>query len=171
MNDKKPKPNLPVLKSYPDDVELILKFFAISDTFDDALECQAFKRRLDAIPNATQGVKMMNGRTLQMLYDLVATLPDDKKRSILRMSKHMKYKVYHATPASELGSGETVINTDDLNTLCKFAKQNCDVCFNGNCNNCELGKIFDSVFTYSRDKDESWATWEGWVKKDERKNR
>ena len=36
--EKNPKSNLPVLKSYPEEIDMILKFFAISDTIDDALK-------------------------------------------------------------------------------------------------------------------------------------
>ena len=39
--EKNPKSNLPVLKSYPEEIDMILKFFAISDTIDDALTLYA----------------------------------------------------------------------------------------------------------------------------------
>lgn len=163
--NKTPKPNLPVVKCYPPEVDMILKFFAISDTVDDALEMPEFKRRLDAIPQATSGLKMISGRMLQLVYDLVATLPEAKKKSILRMAPHMKFKVYHAAPASEVGEGTTVVETEDLDTLARYAKMNCDMCFDGNCNNCKLGKVFDKVMTYDRDYHEKWSTWSGWSKK------
>lgn len=161
--DKNPKPNLPVLKSYPEEIDMILKFFAISDTIDDALNERSFRRRLDAIPNATSGLKMTSGRMLQLLYDLVATLPEAKRNSILRMSPHMKYKVYLNPPVSKVGDEKTVMANEDLGLLCSYAHRNCDICFERNCNNCKLGKVFDHILAYDRDKDESWATWEGWV--------
>ena len=162
--NKTPKPNLPQLKCYPDEIDMILKFYAVSDTIDDALALPEFKRRLAAIPHAEAGLKMVNGRMLQLLFDLVATLPEAKRMSILRMSQHMKYKVYHATPASAVGEGEAVIEIEDLNTLCKQARMNCDVCFERTCNNCPLGKVFDKVMPYDREYHESWSTWEGWSK-------
>ena len=161
--EKNPKPNLPVLKSYPEEIDMILKFFAISDTIDDALNERSFRRRLDAIPNATSGLKMTSGRMLQLLYDLVATLPEAKRKSILRMAPYMKFKVYHAAPASACGDGTTILDVEDLDILCHYAKMNCDMCFDGNCNQCKLGKVFDKVMMYDREKNESWSTWEGWV--------
>ena len=163
MNYKKvPKENLPELRCRPEEVDLILKVFAMSDTCDEMVLSQAFKKRLDAIPHATTGMKMMAGRMLQLSYDLVATLPEAKRRSILRMAPHMKFKVYHAAPASAVGEDEVVMDYTDVTTLCKYAHQNCDICFEKSCNNCPLGKVFDQCLTYDRDKNESWATWEGW---------
>ena len=162
---KTPKPNLPVVKCYPPEVDMILKFFAISDTVDDALEMPEFKRRLAVIPHAETGLKMTSGRMLQLVYDLVATLPEAKRNSILRMAPYMKFKVYHAAPASEVGEGNTIIDTEDLDTLARFAKMNCDMCFDGNCNKCKLGKIFDKVMTYDREYHEKWSTWPGWSRK------
>ena len=165
MNAKKsPKPNLPQLKCYPPEIDMIFKLFAVSDTLDDALELPEFKKRLAVIPHAEAGLKMMNGRILQLLYDLVATLPEPKKKTILRMSTNMKYKVYHGTPASVIDEGEATIEMEDLNTLCKQARMNCDVCFERTCNNCPLGKVFDKVLPYDRERHESWSTWEGWGK-------
>lgn len=157
--NKRPKLNLPELKCYPEEVDLILKVFAMSDTIDEMLVTPSFKKRLDAIPHATTGMKMMNGRMLQLAYDLVATLRDSKKASILRMSPYMKFKVYHAAPASALGENECIVGYDDLNLLCKYASRNCDICFDGNCNSCELGKLFDRVMIYDRERDESWSTY------------
>lgn len=157
--NKVPKPNLPELRCYPEEIDLILKVFAMSDTIDEMLVTPSFKRRLDAIPHATTGMKMMGGRMLQLAFDLVATLPDAKKRSISRMAPHMKFKVYHAAPASSLGEDECVIRHEDASLLCKYASHNCDICFDGNCNNCELGKLFDEVMTYDRERNESWATY------------
>ena len=162
--DKTPKPNLPQLKCYPDEIDMILKFYAVSDTIDDALTLKEFKRRLDVIPHAEAGLKMMNGRMLQLLYDLMATLPEAKRKSILRMSTHMKYKVYHAAPASEVGDGEAIIEIEDLNTLCKQARMNCDICFERSCNSCPLAKVFDKVLPYDRERYERWCDWEGWSK-------
>ena len=139
--EKNPKSNLPVLKSYPEEIDMILKFFAISDTIDDALNERSFRRRLDAIPNATSGLKMTSGR----------------------MSPHMKYRVYLNPPVSKVGDEKTVMANEDLGLLCSYAHRNCDICFERNCNNCKLGKVFDHILAYDRDKDESWATWEGWV--------
>lgn len=162
--EKTPKPNLPVIKAYPDDFEMILKCFAISDTIDDALANENFKRRLDAIPHATSGMRMMQGRMLQMVHDLTATLPFIKRRSLLRMHGGMKYRVYCRMPVGKLESGDAVLSNDELGALCKFAKAgNCDVCFEQNCNRCKLGKLFDSILPYDRDKDETWSNWIGWV--------
>lgn len=162
-DDKMPKPNLPELKAYPDDYEMILKMFAISDTFDDALIMPNFKRRLDAIPHATSGMRMMQGRMLQMVNDLVATLPAKKRLSLLRMSDGMKYRVYCRMPAAKVESSDTVLSNDELGTLLKFAKAgNCDICFDHNCSRCALGKVFDSVLTHDRNDDETWANWSGW---------
>lgn len=163
--DKSPKPNLPVIKCYPSEIDMILKFFAISDTIDDALKMPEFTRRLAAIPHAELGLKMTGGRMLQLVYDLSATLPEPKRKSIIRMSRFMKYKVYHAAPASDCEKGTTIIEMGDLDTLCRFAKLNCDMCFNKSCNQCPLGKVFDKIMPYDRDKHESWSTWEGWGQK------
>lgn len=164
MNKKKnPKPNLTVLKTYPEEIDMILKFFAISDTIDDALSEPSFRRRLDAIPNATSGLKMTSGRILQLLYDLSATLPETKRNSIIRMSPHMKYKVYLNPPVSKVGNDKTVIAKDDLGLLCQYAHMNCDFCLEPHCNNCKLAKVFDHIIAYDRDKDESWSTWSGWA--------
>ena len=161
--EKYPKPNLPVLKCRDDDFEFILKFFALSDTLDDAIACEHFKKRLEAIPHALSGVKMMQGRMLQMVNDLVATMPANKRKSLLRMSSGMKYRVYCRMPASKVESSDTVLSNVELGTLCKFAKQgHCDICLERNCNKCKLGKVFDSVMMYDRDKHESWANWSGW---------
>lgn len=162
--NKTPKPNLPEIKCYPPEIDMILKFFAISDTIDDAIHMPEFSKRLDAIPHAKSGLKMMSGRMLQLVYDLVATLSEPKRKSILRMAPHMKFKVYHAAPASACGDGTTILDVEDLSVLCHYAKMNCDMCFDGNCNQCKLGKVFDKVMMYDREKNESWSTWEGWGK-------
>lgn len=157
--NKQPKPNLPELKCYPEEVDLILKVFAMSDTCDEMLATPSFKRRLEAIPHAATGMKMMSGRMLQLAYDLVATLRGPKRVSILRMSPYMKFKVYHAAPASSMGEDECIVGYEDLMSLCQYASRNCDICFDGNCNNCELGRLLDRVMTHDRERDESWSTY------------
>ena len=66
--NKQPKPNLPVIKTHNDEIELILKLFAVSDTLDDALENESFVKRLEAIPNAYSGVKMVQMLNLSLTF-------------------------------------------------------------------------------------------------------
>ena len=162
MNEKKPKPNLPVIKCDSGDIDYILKLCAATTVLDQVLTDPDFKRRLDAIPHASTGVKMMYGRMFQLVMDLVGTIPEPKRDTVIRLGNNMKFRVYHGRPASVDPKRETLLLTDDLNCLCNYAKMNCDMCFDGNCNSCKLGKTFDRVMPYSRDRHERWSTWEGW---------
>jgi hypothetical protein len=159
-----PKPNLPVLKCRDEDFEYILKFFAVSDTLDEALESPNFVKRLEAIPHAMTGVRMMSGRMLQMVTDLTATMPENKRRSLFRMKSGMRYRVYCRIPAHKVECSDTVLSNEELGVILKYANiGNCDICFEQNCNRCKLGKVFDNIMMYDREKHETWATWEGWA--------
>ena len=52
---------------------------------------------------------------------------------------------------------ETLILTDELNVLCKYAHEHCQFCDRTNCSQCDLGKTFDSILTDDRDGG-CWST-------------
>lgn len=153
MNGTTSKP-IPRMKTGRDGFNMIFRVYAAAHAL--AVCEKTEERRFRAIPNGWRDLRMCR-TTLDRLADsLVMTVPPEKLPGMLRMTKHMKYKVVCGPEISQMGADECVIREVDLNALCRAAHEKCEMCIEGNCNTCPLGKTFDAVMMYDRDGG-SWS--------------
>ena len=157
--ERTPKPGLPVMQSRSVEIDIIVKLFAAYGVISQL--SVDMRKRLELIPHALSGVRMMEGRLEQLLYDLCATLPESKRNKVFSMGDYVQYKpVYNIRAAKD--DNEIIMTAEDADILNKYASEWCKMCIDGNCNTCELGKVFDRTLTYNRKRDESWSNWNGW---------
>lgn len=122
------------------------------------------EKRVRLIPNGWRDLKCIISMYNRLMDNLVATIPPEKLGSMTRMLPRMKFKVYCGTPASELGDDECIITLKEADVLCRYAHEQCKLCFEDNCSKCPLGKVLDSVMTYDRDG-RSWSSVDLYVLK------
>lgn len=148
------KRNTPVIRANKEEIGIVFGMLAACQEFDKA-EKMMYKR-VKAIPNGWRDLRMVKSVVNRLVDDLLLTFPPEKLLSMQRMLPHMRYKTIFGAQASQLGKDECVISTDKLHILAKAAHDRCQICFDGDCNRCELGKVFDGIFCKDRE-DGRWS--------------
>ena len=110
-----------------------------------------------AIPNGWRDLRLCRTLLDKLVVNLVGTLQPEKLKAMKRMLPRMKFKVICGTHATKTQDDETILASEDLDALVRFAHEaNCKMCMETNCRACKLGKALDSVLTYDRNES-SWA--------------
>lgn len=148
------KRNTPVIRANKEEIGIVFGMLAACQEFDKA-EKMMYKR-VKAIPNGWRDLRMVKAVINRLVDDLLATFPYEKLVSMQKMLPHMRYKVMFGAQASQIGKDECIINTDRLNVLAMAAHDKCKICFDGQCNRCALGKVFDSIYCKDRE-DGRWS--------------
>lgn len=87
---------------------------------------------------------------------MLASFPEEKAISLLRMKEDMGFKTYMSAQAVKREEGLTVMAMDNLNAIVLAAHEYCKVC-DGNCDRCSLGKALDYTIAETRDRGRSWS--------------
>lgn len=145
---------IPRMKTGRDGFNMIFRVYAAAHALATCEKIE--ERRFRAIPNGWRNLRLCRTLLDRLADDLVMTVPPEKLPGMMRMVKHMKYKVVCGPEASQMNTDECVIREVDLNALCKAAHEKCEMCIDGNCSTCALGKTFDAVMMYDRDGG-SWS--------------
>lgn len=115
------------------------------------------EKRLRTIPNGWRNIRMIETVLDNMLTDLLATVPIDK---LCTLNALMPDTRVHVTYTRQIGKGKDHISgiaTNDLNMLTAVAHDAvCKLC-DGNCDRCDLGKVFDRFLFTEREKGESYT--------------
>lgn len=142
------------MRTNKDDVALIFGMFAGLQELEKA--SKEMEKRFRLIPNGWRDLKCIISMYDRLMSNIVATVPPEKLVSMTRMLPRMRFKVFCGAQASTAGSDECIITLREADVLCKYAHEQCKLCFKENCSQCDLGRTLDSVMTYDRDG-RSWA--------------
>lgn len=151
MNDKP----IPVIRANSDTLNLLFEMHAACQTLKTFEQTQ--EARVKAIPNGWRDLRLCKTLLYRLRDNLRLTLQPEKRSAMDRMGPRMRFKTWCGKQAIETGPDEAVLETKELKTLLKYAHKECEICIEQRCNQCKLGKTFDSVLAFDRDG-RSWAT-------------
>lgn len=117
----------------------------------------AMENRLRSIPNGWRDIRMVEAVLDRLVGQLLDTVPTDKLYTIKRLLPDTRV---HITYTRQIGKGKdkvTGIPQKDLDLLAAVSHDAiCKLC-DGNCDRCDLGKVFDRFLETQRDKGESYT--------------
>ena len=149
----KDKPAPVVIRANAYDIDVYLSLCAAYNEMQRAHD--NMERRIRAAPWGWVHLQSAIGHLKALVGDdngLLATFPEEKRRSIRVMKRGSSYKIHHGPQAGQLDSGEQIVHEDDLNVLINLAHEQCKICLEGDkCRRCPLGKALDHVLAYDRD--------------------
>lgn len=148
------KAKVPVIRANKEDIGIIFGMLAACQELEKAEE--RMYKRVKSVPNAWRDLRLVKKKLSTLVDDLLVTFPFEKLVSMQKMLPHMRYKVMFGAQASQIGKDECIIDTDRLNVLAMAAHDKCKICFDGQCNRCALGKVFDSIYCKDRE-DGRWS--------------
>lgn len=117
----------------------------------------AMENRLRSIPNGWRDIRMVEAVLDRLVGQLQETVPTDKLYTLKRLLPDTRV---HITYTRQIGKGTdkvTGIHEKDLDLLTAVSHDAiCKLC-DGNCDRCDLGKVFDRFLFTERDKGESYT--------------
>lgn len=139
-----------------------------SGDFDDILSVGAalsemevvgarMEQRFRAIPNGWRDLRCSVSLMSRLLDGLMETVPPEKRPSLARAARKMRFRSVIGPQAAANPTPEWVpILLDDLNVMTLAAREKCSVCMDWRCDRCPLGKALDHMLRYDRNG-QSWA--------------
>ena len=113
------------------------------------------ENRIRAIPNGYRDARLCLTLMDKLVMGVLETFTLDKKITIARQIKALRYQVYTGPMASK-PPDMVYIHMDDLTALVDNAHEVCKLCAHPErCKTCKLGKALDRALIYER-KDGSW---------------
>lgn len=157
MDKTAPRNPLPVIRLRQSELDDIFALFATLQELEAAKN--DMRERFRAIPNGYRDVRLVEVTLNRLLVDLVATIPQEKLRSIRKMLPNMKYKVYFNGTVSQMCDNATAIDSNDLDVLCRLAHDNCCLLCDDDCSKCKCGlsRVFNHVLKMDRQPGDSWS--------------
>ena len=118
---------------------------------------QEMPERLRSIPNGWRDIRMVETVLDKLVGNLLDTIPVEKLQTLHML---MKDTQVHITYTRQIGKGKDHVSgilTRDLDMLMAAAQDGvCNLC-DGNCDRCDLGKVFDKFMNTKREKGESYT--------------
>lgn len=152
---KKPSPILPRTHLRQEETDGIVYLLCMVPRLRDIQ--QHMEKRLRTIPNGWRNIRMIETVLDNMLTDLLNTVPAPKLETLQALMPDTRV---HVTYSRQIGRGKDSVSgilTRDLDMLCAAAHDGkCKLC-DGNCDRCELGKVFDRFLNTNRRKGESYT--------------
>ena len=113
--------------------------------------------RLRSIPNGWRDIRMVETVLDKLIGNLLDTIPLEKLQTLQML---MQDTQVHITYTRQIGKGKDHVSgilTRDLDMLMAAAQDGvCKLC-DGNCDRCDLGKVFDRFMNTRREKGESYT--------------
>ena len=152
---KNTTPSLPRIRTRQEEVDGIIFLLCCTTRFKDIQ--QAMEKRLRTIPNGWRDIRLIDSKLDKLVDNILDTVPTDKLLTIKRLIPDTRM---HITYSKQFGKGKdemTGIHEKDLDLLTAVAHDSvCKLC-DGNCDRCDLGKVFDRFLFTERDKGESYS--------------
>ena len=112
--------------------------------------------RLKAVKNGMRDYRGAASALWRSLQRLLASMPDEKVESLMRMKDHLGFRTYLNRQVEQSEEGLCVLRMDDLEVLISASHELCKMC-DRDCDACRLGKALDRVEPDSREKGKSWS--------------
>lgn len=144
-----------------DDVNRLLGLYAADAELKRAGADENIQRRMRLLPNGWRDLRMIQQRLARLTDAIQWTIPQEKRVGFARTASRCRYIVMQGPLASRpKADTEEIVTTDELNTLVGAAWDGkCRMCFDGDCDRCELGKVLDNLISQDRDG-RHWGTME-----------
>lgn len=148
-------PDLPIVRVNGDGINRLFGLYAVCQHLD-RLEAEE-EKRIRAIPNGWRDLRLCRTLLHKLAKNMRYTMPPEKRGSIDRMASRMRFRVWCGHEPIKTTPDEVVLAEKELDVLVKYARNECKLCIEQKCNQCPLGKTFDSVLDYDRNGI-SWAS-------------
>lgn len=113
--------------------------------------------RLRSIPNGWRDVRMLETVLGKLVDNLLDTVPTDKLYTLKRLLPDTRMHITYTRQVGKHKDEVTGIHEKDLDLLTAVSHDAiCKLC-DGNCDRCDLGKVFDRFLFTERDKGESYT--------------
>ena len=146
---------LPVMKSRQEEIDSIVFMMCAVKRFREAQ--QVMEKRLHMVKNGWRDIRMLTSVLDKLVDRLTDTLPPEKNDTLGMLLPDTRV---HITYTRQIGMGKDHISgiaTKDLDMLADAAHDAvCKLC-DGNCDRCDLGKVFDRFLNTEREKGESYT--------------
>lgn len=113
--------------------------------------------RLRSIPNGWRDIRLVETKLDKLVGNLLDTVPIEKLQTLKMLMPDTRV---HVTYTRQIGKGKDHVSgiaTKDLDLLMAAAHDGvCKLC-DGNCDRCDLGKVFDRFMNTTREKGESYT--------------
>lgn len=153
MSEKKP---IPVIRANGRDIDAMIGFHAAMTEIEES--GKILERRFRAVPNGWRDYRLMRTLLDKLTDQTLDTYPFEKLVTLRRMLPRVRFKITVGPQAtSNVHENETLLSYDDLDTLTTFAREQCKMCIDWDCDRCKLGKTLDHVLRHDRNGG-CWAT-------------
>lgn len=115
------------------------------------------EKRLAMVKNGKRDLHLAKAVFKKLLDRLLETVPEAKLEYMIGMLSKMTYACRYNGTVSKSETGWTHVKCDHLEALQNAAYEKCQLCMDGNCRACGVGRAFDGMLTVSRGKNERWA--------------
>lgn len=118
---------------------------------------KAMETRLRSIPNGWRDIRMVETVLDRLVGKLLETVPTDKLITMKRLLPDTRVHITYTRQVGKHKDEVTGIHEKDLDFLTAVSHDAiCKLC-DGNCDRCDLGKVFDRFLFTERDKGESYT--------------
>ena len=147
MKEEKP---IPRIRANGRDIDAMVGLHAAMTEIN--VSAEAIERRIRAVPNGWRDLRLIQSLLDKLIDRTLDTYPVEKLVTMRRMLPRVRFRITVGPQAtSPLSDDETVISFDDVDALTTYARKQCELCVDYNCNRCKLGKTLDRVLRYDRD--------------------
>ena len=146
---------VPVMRARQEEINRIIYMLCSLNEFRIAEE--TMEKRLRSIPNGYRDLRMINSVLEKLTQKLKLTLPKEKRQTLEDLVPDVRYKITYGRRVGRSEEPVSGIYTKDLDMLCAVSHDAvCKIC-DGNCDRCDLGKVFDRFMNTTREKGESYT--------------
>ena len=135
-----------------DDLQRILGLYAADAELGRACEDERIRERMRLLPNGWRDLRMVRAALRRLTDAIQWTVPMEKRVGLERTASRCRFMVMQGPLASKPKNDEDeVITTHELDELVSSAWEGrCQMCVDGQCDRCDLGKVLDSVVAIDR---------------------
>ena len=146
---------LPVLTCRQEETDAIVFMMCAVKRFREAQE--VMNKRLRMTPNGWRDIRMITSVLDKLVDRLTKTLPPEKNDTLSMLLPDTRVRI---TYTRQIGKGKDHVSgilTRDLDMLTSAVHDSvCKLC-DGNCDRCDIGKVFDRFLNTERQKGESYT--------------
>lgn len=146
---------LPRIRLRQEETDAIVFMLCAVKRFQEAQ--QVMEKRISMIPNGKRNIRLIESTLDKLIDRLLDTIPLEKLGTLDLLMPDVRVNVTYTRRAGKSNEDVSGIATKDLDLLTAAAHDGvCKLC-DGNCDRCDLGKVFDRFLNTDREKGESYT--------------
>lgn len=147
--------NLPRIRMRQEEIDSIVFMLCCTTRFKNILT--AMEKRFRTIPNGWRDMRMIQSVFDRLVDNVLDTVPTDKLITLQTLIKDTRVHITYSRQIGKMQDAVTGIHEKDLDLLTAVAHDGvCKLC-DGNCDMCDIGKVFDKFLYTEREKGESYT--------------